>query len=64
MQAFSKTEMILISQIVLLINFNMLWASWRKIIHLPLSAENRARTKSETLANCIYREVPYKSYPF
>lgn len=53
MQAFSKTEMVLISQIVLLINFNMLWATWRKIIHLSLTAENRARTKSETLANCI-----------
>lgn len=64
MQAFSKTEMVLISQIVLLINFNMLWATWRKIIHLSLTAENRARTKSETLANWIYREVPYNSYPF
>lgn len=64
MQAFSKTEMVLISQIVLLINFNMLWATWRKIIHLSLTAENRARTKRETLANWIYREVPYNSYPF
>lgn len=65
MQAFSKTEMVLISQIVLLINFNMLWATWRKIIHLSLTAENRAaRTKSETLANWIYREVPYNLYPF